>query len=73
MELMLKIIRINAYIQRKMGKVLLDGKEVICVALDNTCAVEGEDNPEIELTSEQLQGLFSQTFGFLKTEVEDKV
>ncbi len=61
---MIKIIRINAYIQRGMGKVTLDDKEVICVALDKTCATE--DSPEIALTDEQLNDLFIQSFGYTK-------
>ena len=63
---MIKIIRINAYIQRGMGKVILDGKEVICVALDKTCTTV--DDPEIGLTDEQLDDLFIQSFGYTKND-----
>jgi hypothetical protein len=65
---LVKIIRINAYIQRKMGKVHHNGQEVICVALDMTCALEGEDTAEVELSGEEIDALFKQTFGFLKAE-----
>jgi hypothetical protein len=68
MDDMVKVLRINAYIQRGMGEVSLDGKKVICVALDNTCAFEGEGDGEQELTGEELDKLFHQTFGFLKQE-----
>lgn len=63
---MIKIIRINAYIQRGLGKVTLDGQEVVCVALDKTCATE--DAPEIALTDEQLDDLFIQSFGYTKND-----
>lgn len=66
---MVKIIRINAYIQRGMGKVTLDGKEVLCVALDKTCTTE--DSPEINLTDEQLNDLFIQSFGYTKNRRSD--
>lgn len=59
----LKVLCINKYIQIDKGEVLFDGKRVICVALDNTCAIEGENTGEIPLTSEQLDNLFNQTFG----------
>ncbi len=59
---MMKILRINAYIQRSMGDVLLDGKKVVCVSLDNTCAVEEENTGEIPLIPEQIDHLFKQTF-----------
>lgn len=60
---MVKIIRINAFIQRKMGKILLDGREVYCVALDGSCNFD-DSSEEIMLTAEQLDMLFAQTFGF---------
>jgi hypothetical protein len=59
----IKVLRINKYIQIDKGEVLLDGKRVICVTLNNTCAVEDEDTGEMPLTSEQLDHLFNQTFG----------
>ncbi len=59
-----KIIRINAYIQRGMGKVTLDDKEVICVSLDRTCATF--DNPEIALSDDQLDDLFIQSFVYTR-------
>jgi hypothetical protein len=61
---MVKIIRINAFIQRKMGKVLLDGKEVSSVALDGSCNFENYSEPEVMLDKQQLDTLFAQTFGF---------
>ena len=57
-----KIIRINAYIQRKMGKVTLDGKEVTVVALDGSCVFE-DDRQQITLDAAQLDSLFAQTWG----------
>ena len=69
MDDMMKIIRINAYIQRGMGEVTLDGKSVECVALDRTCTFKSiGELDEQELTDDQLNALFSQTFGFLKKE-----
>jgi len=61
---MVKIIRINAFIQRKMGKILLDGKVVDSVALDGSCNFEDYKDPEVMLTNQQLDALFAQTFGF---------
>lgn len=59
---MVKILRINAYIQYGKGDIWLEGKRVICVSLDNTCAV-WEAMDEITLTPEQLDNLFNQTLG----------
>ncbi|HLJ32724.1 MAG TPA: hypothetical protein VKU38_03690 [Ktedonobacteraceae bacterium] len=67
---MVKILRINAYIQRGMGEVSLDEKKVVCVALDRTCAFEDEYDAEQLLSDAQLNNLFHQTFGFLKQEGE---
>ncbi len=58
----MKIIRMNAFIQRGLGTLYLDGKEVLCVALDCTCTfVDG--GTDIPLTDEQLEELLGQTFG----------
>ena len=70
MDEILKIFRINAYIQRGMGKIVLDGKEVDSVCLDRSWADEESYDPERFLTDEQLDDLFRQTFGFLKKEGE---
>lgn len=61
MNNMLKIISINAYIQREMGKLYLSGKEVLCVALDGTCTFDEGD--EIALTDAQLTDLLGQMLG----------
>ncbi len=60
MNEIMKIIRINTYIQRKLGTVTLDGKEVLCVALDRSAAVEGGDG-ELALSEEQVEALYQQT------------
>lgn len=60
---MVKIIRINAYIQRNLGKVYLNGNEVESVCLDRSWADEGDYDPDRLLTDEQLDDLFRQTFG----------
>src|SRR5260221_12905670 len=59
-----KILRINAFIQRKVGTLYLDGKEVYAVALDHSVslAVIGDEADEI-LTDEQIEELLGQTFG----------
>jgi hypothetical protein len=56
---MLKIVSLNAYIQRNMGKLELSGKEVLCVALDRTCTFQ-DDEDEITLTDAQLDELVRQ-------------
>lgn len=63
----MKILRINTYIQRDKGMVRLDGKTVICVAFDHTCACEQADE-EVVLTDEQVDNLFNQTLGLIATE-----
>lgn len=62
MNYMLKIISINAYIQRGFGKITLDGKEVLCIALDRVCTFEGEGEGDMVLTDDQLEALFNQTY-----------
>ena len=57
-----KIIRMNAFIQRKMGTLYLDGKEIVAVSLDRTYATNEEEITE-PLTDEQLEELLGQTFG----------
>lgn len=57
---LLLIINLNAYIQRKLGTLILNGKEVMCLSLDRTCTFEGIGEPDIKLTLSQLQNLCSQ-------------
>lgn len=71
MDEVMQILRINAYIQREMGKLYLSGKEVLCVALDRTCTFHVEGEGDIELTDAQLDDLFKQTYG-ASPETEDK-
>lgn len=59
---MVKIININAYIQRGLGKITLDDKEVLCIALDRMCTFKGSSiGNDVELDDDQLEGLFNQT------------
>lgn len=62
MNYMVKIININAYIQRGFGTITLDGKEVLCVSLDRTCTFEGEGEGDMVLNDDQLEQLFDQTY-----------
>lgn len=55
------ILRINSYIQSVHGKIYLNGKQVDCVALDQTCFFK--DGSDIELDDEQITDLFDQTHG----------
>lgn len=55
-----QIIRINGYIQRKLGTITYGGKEIFCVALDHSCTFE--DGEEITLDNAQLAELFRQTY-----------
>jgi hypothetical protein len=55
-----QIIRINGYIQRKLGTLTYGGKEVYCVALDHSCTFENGE--EITLDDNQLAEVFRQTF-----------
>jgi hypothetical protein len=54
------ILGINAAIQGRDAKLMLDGKQVICVALDGTCAFDTKDVEEIMLTNNQLINLAEQ-------------
>jgi hypothetical protein len=58
MNNMLKFVNMNAYIQRNMGTLSLDGKTIFCVALDGTCSFD--DGEEIELTESQVEDLCNQ-------------
>jgi hypothetical protein len=58
-----KILRMNAFIQRGLGKLYLDGKEVISVSLDRSWASEEDYDPQRLLTDAQLDDLLGQTFG----------
>ena len=62
MDEAMKIIRINAFIQRKMGKLYLDGKEVEVVSLDRSY-VAGQELVNEPLNDAQLDDLFGQTYG----------
>lgn len=55
---MMKILAINAFIQHR-GKITLEGKQVLCVALDRVCTFEAIGEQDIELTDAQLDELFS--------------
>lgn len=57
-----KIIRINAFIQRGLGSLYLDGKEVMVVSLDRSYVIVGDLINE-PLTDEQLEELLGQTYG----------
>lgn len=62
MKPMLKILRINTYIQQFQIKIYLDGKEIETVCLDGSWSTrDGEYDPERFLTNEQLEDLFQQT------------
>lgn len=60
---MLKVLRINTFIQQEKGTVLLEGKAVIAVDLGNSAYLDDKDVTEIALTGEQLDTLFKRTFG----------
>ena len=57
-----KILRMNAFIQRGLGKLYLDGKEVEVVSLDRSY-VAGQGLVNEPLTDAQLDDLLGQTFG----------
>jgi hypothetical protein len=61
------ILRINAFIQSKQGKLYLDDKEILCVSLDNVCSF-ARHTPDIELTHEQITDLFNRTSS-VKTDI----
>lgn len=46
-----QIIRINGYIQRKLGTLTYGGKEILCVALDRSCTFLDPDAEEINSVS----------------------
>lgn len=60
MNEMEQIIRINGYIQRKLGTLTYGGKPILCVALDHSCTFE--DGEEIMLDTNQLAEIFRQTY-----------
>ena len=62
----MRIIRINGYIQGGLGKITLFGKEVLCVALDGYCtfASDSEKDDALELNDLQLDDIYNQTYGF---------
>jgi hypothetical protein len=70
---MVNIVRMNAYIQRNMGKLFLFGKEILCVSLDRTCTFTGEGGDDIMLTDAQLEDLLGQTYGKAPATSENRV
>lgn len=55
MNNVLKIVRINAFIQSLHDTVLLDGRSVLCVTLDDTITfAESVDGNDGRLTDEQV-------------------
>ena len=58
----LKILRINTFLQVQHGMVYLDGVPIVCVALDGTCTLGRHEMPDVMLTNEQIDDLFQQTF-----------
>jgi hypothetical protein len=63
-----KILRINAYIQRRLGKVTLNGEEVTVIALDRSWAGVESYDPTRFLTDDELNDLFIQSYGYTKNE-----
>lgn len=59
---MMNIVGLNTYIQRKFGKLFLDGKEILCVSLDRTCTFEGRGEDDIVLTDTQMADLMKQAY-----------
>lgn len=57
-----QILRINAYIQRGIGKLTFGGKQIMCVALDHSCTFEGPTLDEVTLDDAQLAEVYRQTF-----------
>lgn len=53
------ILAINRAIQHNNKTLQFDGKEIICVALDQTCTFR--DGSEISLSDEQLIEVFHQS------------
>lgn len=53
-----KILAINNAIQNRNAKLSLDGKGIICVALDGTCSFDDAEVSETKLTNTQLEVLF---------------
>jgi len=54
------ILSINAAIQHWDAQLMLDGKTVLCVALDSTCTFDDEEGTEILLTDDQIAKLKKQ-------------
>lgn len=57
----LAALAINTAIQQRNKILSLDGKTVICVALDGTCAFDDSEVSEIKLTEEQIVSLIEQS------------
>lgn len=58
------ILGINAAIQRRDAKLTLNGKQVLCVALDGTCTFDAKEVDEIMLTNDQLIDLGEQALEY---------
>jgi hypothetical protein len=56
-----QILHINTAIQIQHKQLSLNGKNIICVALDGTCSFDDKDVSEIKLTSAQIAELVEQT------------
>lgn len=65
------ILGINAAIQGRDAKLMLNDKPVMCIALDGTCTFDSRELDEIMLTNDQLVDLGEQALGYsIKHEAE---
>jgi hypothetical protein len=53
-----KILTINNSIQNHNAKLSLDGKGIICVAMDGTCSFDAAGVSEVKLTNMHLEVLY---------------
>ncbi len=58
----IRTIRINEHVQHG-GLAFLHGRGVVCVTLDGTCHFTNRENEPVQLSPEQLQDLYAQTYG----------
>ena len=56
-----QIIRVNGYIQRELGILRLDGREILCIALDQTCTFK-EGAADTRLTEDQIEAIWKLTY-----------
>jgi hypothetical protein len=54
------ILAINDAIQHRNAQLSLDGRNVMCVTMDGTCAFDGQEENDIKLTKTQLNDLLHQ-------------